>query len=170
MLYVPTTRIFSPIVDPGRFYISEKLINIHEDCVLRMCGRVEASLAVCGAMRLPFLDGIPLIYLSRRNIKSWSVVYLPSDLSSLPSPSSIAMSISEAAPPFVKLNLPPAEEYRKRKVALISGISPWSSLFVVRRVLIIARYHRSGWIIPVNLSSRGFFNQAHLTRLARNSC
>ena len=30
-------------------------------------------------------------------------------------------SISEPIVPFAKLNLPSAEEYRKRKVALISG-------------------------------------------------
>jgi len=33
------------------------------------------------------------------------------------------MSIPEVPPPFAHLNLPPVEEYRKRKVALISGIS-----------------------------------------------
>jgi len=31
------------------------------------------------------------------------------------------MSISDNVPAFTKLDLPPPEEYRKRKVALISG-------------------------------------------------
>jgi hypothetical protein len=31
------------------------------------------------------------------------------------------MSVQDIIPPFAKLSLPPAEEYRKRKVALISG-------------------------------------------------
>ncbi len=33
------------------------------------------------------------------------------------------MSIADVVPPFAKPELPSAEEYRKRKVALISGMS-----------------------------------------------
>jgi len=39
-----------------------------------------------------------------------------------------SMSIAEIIPPFAKLNLPPPEEYHKRRVALISGqgVHLWS--------------------------------------------
>lgn len=36
--------------------------------------------------------------------------------------SSLIMSIPETVPPFTKLDLPPPEEYHKRKVALVSGM------------------------------------------------
>jgi hypothetical protein len=38
------------------------------------------------------------------------------------------MSISDVVPAFAKLNLPSAEEYQKRKVALISGAQPLQTI------------------------------------------
>jgi len=44
-------------------------------------------------------------------------------------------SISEPLVPYAKLNLPPAEEYRKRKVALISGITGQDGSYLTELLL-----------------------------------
>jgi GDPmannose 4,6-dehydratase len=43
--------------------------------------------------------------------------------------------MSEIAPPFATLNLPPVEEYRKRKVALISGITGQDGSYLTELLL-----------------------------------
>jgi GDPmannose 4,6-dehydratase len=43
--------------------------------------------------------------------------------------------IAEVPVPFVKLNLPPAEEYRKRKVALVSGITGQDGSYLTELLL-----------------------------------
>ncbi|KAG6816625.1 hypothetical protein H0H87_004472 [Tephrocybe sp. NHM501043] len=45
------------------------------------------------------------------------------------------MSIAEITPAFAKLNLPSAEEYRKRKVALISGITGQDGSYLTELLL-----------------------------------
>ncbi|KAG5335578.1 hypothetical protein C0989_000967 [Termitomyces sp. Mn162] len=45
------------------------------------------------------------------------------------------MSIADIAPAFAKLNLPSAEEYRKRKVALISGITGQDGSYLTELLL-----------------------------------
>jgi len=45
------------------------------------------------------------------------------------------MSVSDAAPPFATLNLPSVEEYRKRKVALISGITGQDGSYLTELLL-----------------------------------
>jgi GDPmannose 4,6-dehydratase len=45
------------------------------------------------------------------------------------------MSIHDIIPPFAKLNLPPAEEFRKRKVALISGITGQDGSYLTELLL-----------------------------------
>ncbi|KAG6875686.1 hypothetical protein C0992_002838 [Termitomyces sp. T32_za158] len=45
------------------------------------------------------------------------------------------MSIADIAPPFARLNLPSAEEYRKRKVALISGITGQDGSYLTELLL-----------------------------------
>ena len=54
--------------------------------------------------------------------------------------------------PLLKLNLPSPEEYRKRKVALISGeyCRVLGALNRVSFSLVACRYHRAGWVVLVS--------------------
>lgn len=62
------------------------------------------------------------------------------------------MSTSDhIAPSFAKLNLPPVEEYHKRKVALISGEAA-SANFIKRPTLdlFVLRHHWTGRVLFVS--------------------
>jgi hypothetical protein len=44
------------------------------------------------------------------------------------------MSIMDIVPPFAKLDLPPVEEFQKRKVALISGAVAWCNICAITAI------------------------------------
>lgn len=67
-------------------------------------------------------------------------------------PSQIA-DVETPFSPLLKLNLPSPEEFRKRKIALISGEhrrSP-SVLRTVLISLVTCRYHWAGWVVLVSI-------------------
>ena len=75
--------------------------------------------------------------------------------------------------PLLKLNLPSPEEYRKRKVALISGeyCRVLGALNRVSFSLVACRYHRAGWVVLVSGPSLPpFAPPPAWVRLARVMC
>ena len=54
-------------------------------------------------------------------------------------------------PSFAQLNIPPVEEYHKRKVALISGQGPSINLNKRLANFCSLRYHWTGWILLVSV-------------------
>ncbi|KIY49846.1 GDP-mannose 4,6-dehydratase [Fistulina hepatica ATCC 64428] len=69
------------------------------------------------------------------------------------------MSIAEAAPAFAKLNLPSPEEYRKRKVALISGITGQDGSYLTELLL------QKGYVVHGIVRRSSSFNTGRLHHL-----
>lgn len=76
------------------------------------------------------------------------------------------MSIVDVAPPFAKLNFPSVEEYRQRKVALISGMHtlflPLTLTWYAQHMNVY-RYNRTRRILPVSFEIHSLIS-SHIPR------
>lgn len=66
--------------------------------------------------------------------------------------------------PLVKLNLPSPEEYFKRKVALISGMSPAARSTPIDSREASFRYHWPRWIVFVSTCTASLVVDGRVTR------